>query len=202
MDLQISYFLFLIFSTLMMLGTIMVISSPNPVHSVLYLVFVFCNAAGLFILLNTEFLAIIFMIVYVGAIAILFLFVIMMLNIRIVELNENLLRYLPLGGFIGIIFLLEILLVIEKELGSEIPANLAYEYIEWDKHIVDFTNIEQIGHVLYTNYFVAFIVAGLILLVAMIGAIVLTLHSQSTVKKQDNFKQTSRHVSRSIVLKR
>ena len=202
MDIQISYFLFIIFSTLMMLGTIMVISSPNPVHSVLYLVFVFCNAAGLFILLSTEFLAIIFMIVYVGAIAILFLFVIMMLNIRIVELNENLLRYLPLGGFIGIIFLLEILLVIEKELGSEIPANLAYDYINWDKHIVDFTNIEQIGQLLYTNYFFAFIVAGLILLVAMIGAIVLTLHSQSTVKRQDNFRQTSRHVSRSIVLKR
>ena len=202
MDIQISYFLFIIFSTLMMLGTIMVISSPNPVHSVLYLVFVFCNAAGLFILLSTEFLAIIFMIVYVGAIAILFLFVIMMLNIRIVELNENLLRYLPLGGFIGIIFLLEILLVIEKELGSEIPANLAYDYINWDKHIVDFTNIEQIGQLLYTNYFFAFIIAGLILLVAMIGAIVLTLHSQSTVKRQDNFKQTSRHVSRSIVLKR
>lgn len=202
MEINISYFLFLIFSTLMTLGTIMVISSPNPVHSVLYLVFVFCNAAGLFILLSREFLAIIFMIVYVGAIAILFLFVIMMLNIRIVELNENLLRYLPLGGFIGLIFLLEILLVIEKELGAEIPVNLAYEYIDWDKHIVDFTNIEQIGQILYTNYFYAFIIASLILLVAMIGAIVLTLHSQSTVKRQDNFKQTSRHVSRSIVLKR
>lgn len=202
MEINISYFLFLIFSTLMTLGTIMVISSPNPVHSVLYLVFVFCNAAGLFILLSKEFLAIIFMIVYVGAIAILFLFVIMMLNIKIVELNENLFRYLPLGGFIGVIFLLEILLVIEKELGPEIPSNLAYEYIEWDKHIVDFTNIEQIGQVLYTNYFYAFIIASLILLVAMIGAIVLTLHSQSTVKRQDNFKQTSRHVSRSIVLKR
>jgi|ThiBiot_750_plan_1041556.scaffolds.fasta_scaffold00821_25 NADH:ubiquinone oxidoreductase subunit 6 (subunit J) len=202
MDIQLTYFLMLMFSTLMMLGSIMVISSPNPVHSVLYLVFVFCNASALFILLSTEFLAIIFMIVYVGAIAILFLFVIMMLNIRIVELNENLLRYLPLGGFIGLIFLLEILLVLDVELGYEIPKNLSYEYIDWAKHINDFTNIEQIGQVLYTNYFYAFIIASLILLVAMIGAIVLTLHSQSTVKKQDTFKQTSRHISRSIVLKR
>lgn len=202
MEISLTYFLFMIFSILMIVGSVMVISVPNPIHSVLYLVFVFCNAAGLFILLNTEFLAVIFMIVYVGAIAILFLFVIMMLNIRIVELNENLLRYLPLGGVMGLIFLLEILLVIEKELGYEIPHGLSYEYIEWDKHIVDFTNIEQIGLVLYTNYFYAFMLASLILLVAMIGAIVLTLYSQSTVKKQDNFKQTSRHVSRSIILKR
>ena len=202
MEINLSYLLLILFSTLMIVGSIMVISAPNPIHSVLYLVFVFCNAAGLFILLNTEFLAIIFMIVYVGAIAILFLFVIMMLNIRIVELNENLLRYLPLGGVIGFIFLLEILLVLEKELGYEYPHGLLFEYINWDKHIVDFSNIEQIGLVLYTNYFYAFLLASLILLVAMIGAIVLTLYSQSTVKKQDNFKQTSRHISRSIVLKR
>lgn len=202
MEFNLSYILFFFFSSLMIVGSFMVISVPNPIHSVLYLVFVFCNASGLFILLNTEFLAIIFMIVYVGAIAILFLFVIMMLNIRIVQLNETLLRFLPLGGFIGFIFLLEIMLVVEKELGLEFPDGLHYEYIHWENHKVDYTNIEEIGRFLYTNHFYDFILAGLILLVAMIGAIVLTLYAQSTVKKQDNFRQTSRHVSRSIVLKR
>lgn len=194
--------LFYLFSTIALIASIMVINSKNPVHSVLFLILVFCNSAGLFILLGVEFLAITFIIVYVGAIAILFLFVVMMLNIKLVELNENMLRYLPIGALIGIIFLFEIFLVLENNfisLNYKIdPETVNYV---WDNKITSYTNIELIGNILYTNNFYLFLVASLILLVAMIGAIILTLYMQTNVKRQDVFKQTSRHFSRSIILK-
>lgn len=194
--------LFYLFSTIALIASIMVINSKNPVHSVLFLILVFCNSAGLFILLGVEFLAITFIIVYVGAIAILFLFVVMMLNIKLVELNENMLRYLPIGALIGIIFLFEIFLVLENNfisLNYKIdPETVNYV---WDNKITNYTNIELIGNILYTNNFYLFLVASLILLVAMIGAIILTLYMQTNVKRQDVFKQTSRHFSRSIILK-
>ena len=194
--------LFYLFSSIALIASIMVINSKNPVHSVLYLILVFCNSAGLFILLGVEFLAITFIIVYVGAIAILFLFVVMMLNIKLVELNENMLRYLPIGALIGVIFLFEIFLVLENNLIS-LNYNLDPNIINnvWDNKVTSYTNIELIGNILYTNNFYLFLVASLILLVAMIGAIILTLYMQTNVKRQDVFKQTSRHFSRSIVLK-
>ena len=194
--------LFYLFSGIALIASIMVINSKNPVHSVLYLILVFCNSAGLFILLGVEFLAITFIIVYVGAIAILFLFVVMMLNIKLVELNENMLRYLPIGALIGVIFLFEIFLVLENNLIS-LNYNLDPNIINnvWDNKVTSYTNIELIGNILYTNNFYLFLVASLILLVAMIGAIILTLYMQTNVKRQDVFKQTSRHFSRSIVLK-
>ncbi len=194
--------LFYLFSSIALIASIMVINSKNPVHSVLFLILVFCNSAGLFILLGVEFLAITFIIVYVGAIAILFLFVVMMLNIKLVELNENMLRYLPIGALIGVIFLFEIFLVLENNLIS-LNYNLDSNNINnvWDNKITSYTNIELIGNILYTNNFYLFLVASLILLVAMIGAIILTLYMQTNVKRQDVFKQTSRHFSRSIVLK-
>jgi NADH:ubiquinone oxidoreductase subunit 6 (subunit J) len=194
--------LFYLFSAIALIASIMVINSKNPVHSVLFLILVFCNSAGLFILLGVEFLAITFIIVYVGAIAILFLFVVMMLNIKLVELNENMLRYLPIGALIGIIFLFEIFLVLENNfisLNYKIDPQ-TINYI-WDNKITSYTNIELIGNILYTNNFYLFLVASLILLVAMIGAIILTLYMQTNVKRQDVFKQTSRHFSRSIILK-
>ena len=194
--------LFYIFSSIALIASIMVINSKNPVHSVLFLILVFCNSAGLFILLGVEFLAITFIIVYVGAIAILFLFVVMMLNIKLVELNENMLRYLPIGALIGIIFLFEIFLVLENNFIS-LNYNLDSNNINyiWDNKVTNYTNIELIGNILYTNNFYLFLVASLILLVAMIGAIILTLYMQTNVKRQDVFKQTSRHFSRSILLK-
>lgn len=194
--------LFFLFSSIALIASIMVINAKNPVHSVLFLILVFCNSAGLFILLGVEFLAITFIIVYVGAIAILFLFVVMMLNIKLVELNENMLRYLPIGALIGLIFLFEIFLVLENNL---ISLNYTIDTnnlnINWDSKLTSFTNIELIGNILYTNYSYLVLVASLILLVAMIGAIILTLYIQTNVKRQDVFKQTSRHFSRSIILK-
>ena len=126
----------------------------------------------------------------------------MMLNIKLVELNENMLRYLPIGALIGVIFLFEIFLVLENNLIS-LNYNLDPNIINnvWDNKVTSYTNIELIGNILYTNNFYLFLVASLILLVAMIGAIILTLYMQTNVKRQDVFKQTSRHFSRSIVLK-
>ena len=150
--------LFYLFSGIALIASIMVINSKNPVHSVLYLILVFCNSAGLFILLGVEFLAITFIIVYVGAIAILFLFVVMMLNIKLVELNENMLRYLPIGALIGVIFLFEIFLVLENNLIS-LNYNLDPNIINnvWDNKVTSYTNIELIGNILYTNNFYLFL---------------------------------------------
>lgn len=194
--------LFFLFSSIALIASIMVINAKNPVHSVLFLILVFLNSAGLFMLLGVEFLAITFIIVYVGAIAILFLFVVMMLNIKLVELNENMLRYLPIGALIGLIFLFEIFLVLENnlvKLNYTIDSNNLN--INWDSKLTSFTNIELIGNILFTNYSYLVLVASLVLLVAMIGAIILTLYIQTNVKRQDVFKQTSRHFSRSIILK-
>jgi NADH-quinone oxidoreductase subunit J len=217
--------LFYGFALLCIATSIMVISAKNPIHSVFYLVLVFLNGAGLFILLGVEFLAIIFIIVYVGAIAILFLFIVMMLNIKLVELNENMLRYLPIGTLIAIIFFFEIFLLIEDDLISLHPIYPIFpisEYlfmqevgenlftmswnnllmISWAALIIGKSNLEFLGYTLYTYYFHLFWIAGLILLVAMIGAIVLTLYSQSNVKSQEVFKQSSSHFSKSIILKK
>lgn len=297
-------FLFYIFSSIALVSGIMVIRSRNPVHSVLFLILVFCNAAGLLILLDLDFFAMIFLVVYVGAIAVLFLFVVMMLNIKLTEINENILRYLPIGGVIGLIFLFEILLIVDtefipllvteydqiaqnqyihflyflfykikgftilfygymeghlekytqytselnilfselvpkincmiprieqsfiQELGSfnedsKVPLkshlfnsvqnfdnyNYSFEslsnlqsflYIEWPAKIDTITNIEALGFILYTYFFYFFIMASLILLVAMIGAIVLTMHKGLNIKRQEIFEQNSREFTKTI----
>jgi len=266
-------FLFYFFSSIALISGVMVIRSKNPVHSVLFLILVFCNAAGLLILLHLDFFAMIFLVVYVGAIAVLFLFVVMMLHIKLTEMNENILRYLPVGGIIGLIFLFEVLLVVENELiplfvdeqvgisiqnggyfdfeslnglsisdakhsidriadglvashsnhsthdlsipqsihridsiasqthdlfsesvvgfakqsnqsmqsilGSIIWDFQSFQYIQWPLKIENVTNIEALGQILYTYYFYFFILASLILLIAMIGAIVLTHRTKS-----------------------
>lgn len=182
--------IFYIYSTLAVISAIMVIIAINPIHSVLFLIFVFVNAAALLILLEVEFLAITFIIVYVGAILVLFLFVVMMLNIKIVVSNVNLLRYIPIGGIIAIIFLIEGFLVMNYNFSSIQDIGVSgIDSIEWISQMNSVTNIEALGNIIYTYYFDLFIISGYILLVAMNGAIVLTLHINNNIKRQQVFFQ-------------
>jgi len=193
------------------LSSIMVIGSPNPIHSVLFLILVFCNASALLIFLEVEFLAMIFLVIYVGAIAVLFLFVVMMLNINMAELNENILRYLPIGGIIGIIFLIEMFAILDRDLIvlnkiNETVVNvhsqnpfIVIQPIDWISQLTQLTNIELFGLVMYTHYFYLFILASIILLVAMIGAIVLTVHQTKDAKRQNVVDQLARDAQQTIV---
>ena len=166
---------------------VMVVSSRNPVHSVLYLILAFFNAAGLFVLVGAEFIAMILVVVYVGAVAVLFLFVVMMLDINFVELRQGFMQYLPIGALLGLILLVELFFVIGIwsffEDGSMLTAVIPVQNI---------TNTHALGNVLYTKYVYLFQAAGLILLIAMIGAIVLTLRSRPGVRKQKIADQLSR----------
>ena len=189
--------MFSIFSSLAIISGIFVIRAKNPVHSVLFLILVFCHAAGLLLMVDLDFFAMIFLVVYVGAIAVLFLFVVMMLNIKIEEVYETALPYLPLGGLIGLIFITEILLVVERDF---IPM---IEFNQFDLHYSQFlpetsSPIEAIGELIYTYYFFYFLVASLILLIAMIGAIVLTMYKGANVKRQEVFFQNARECTKTI----
>jgi NADH:ubiquinone oxidoreductase subunit 6 (subunit J) len=207
---NIEVLLFYILGSLALVSGGLVVSARNPMHSILFLVLVFCNSAGLLLLLETEFLAVLFLIVYVGAIAVLFLFVVMMLNVRITELKESILRYIPIGGLVLIIFFLEILSVINGDLVPFFSAtNLNLEsqavllpmdlhIVNWSNNINPTTNIEAIGELLYTYYFYAFLVASLILLVAMIGAILLTMRKQFNVRRQEVFDQVFNNLNTSV----
>lgn len=186
--------LFYLFGSLAIVSGIMVIKSQNPIHSVLFLITVFCNATGLLLLLNIEFMAMIFIVVYVGAIAVLFLFVVMMLNIKLTESTESTLKYIPIGGLIGLIFLSEICLMIQSEF---LPSYLDLNY-NWLKP--ELTNIESIGYVFYTYYTMFFLLAAMILLVAMIGAITLTMQHSQNVKRQQIFQQLSRDFNKATFL--
>ena len=192
--------LFYCFSSFALISGVMVIQSKNPVHSVLFLILVFFNAAGLLILLGLDFFAMIFLVVYVGAIAVLFLFVVMMLHIKLSEINEKRLRYLPVGGFLGFLFLLEIFLIVDNDLipllaGEHNPLST---YGEWGSSLETLTNCEGLGLLIYTFYFYFFLIASLILLVAMIGAIVLTMHKGVQVKRQQVFQQNSREFAKTV----
>jgi NADH:ubiquinone oxidoreductase subunit 6 (subunit J) len=195
--------LFYFFSILTLVSATFVIASTNPIHSVLYLILVFCSTSGLFILIGVEFLSMVFLMVYVGAIAVLFLFVVMMLNVKVVEFNLTMLRYLPLGGIIGFIFLIEILLVLDSQLiplfGLSVDQRSS-SFSIWSEEINYITNIESIGNYIYTDYFLLFILAGMILLVAMVGAIVLTMYKRGLVRKQDIYTQVSRNFRDAIQL--
>ncbi|WNJ93235.1 NADH-quinone oxidoreductase subunit J [Bosea sp. 685] len=178
---------FYLFAGVTVASAFMVVTSRNPVHSVLFLILAFVNAAGLFMLLGAEFLAMLLIVVYVGAVAVLFLFVVMMLDVDFAEFRQGFLNYLPIGALIGLIFAVELLLVvgawvIDPKIVSTpvapIPANL--------------TNTAALGQVLYTQYVYYFQAAGLVLLVAMIGAIVLTLRERVGIKRQDITQQNAR----------
>ena len=190
---------FYLFSAVTVFAAVMVISSKNPVHSVLFLILAFFNSAGLFVLLGAEFLAMILVVVYVGAVAVLFMFVVMMLDINIAELKQGFLQYLPLGGVVGLILLLELILA----LGGFIISSQSQSSIAAPRpNANEVTNTEAIGNLIYTNYIYFFQAAGLILLVAMIGAIVLTHRSRENVRKQNISDQINRRPQDTIEIKK
>ena len=194
-------FLFYLFGGVTLLSAIMVISARNPVHSVLFLILAFCSSSGLLILLEAEFMAMIFIVVYVGAIAVLFLFVVMMLNIKISEVVEEIYQYLPVGGFIGIIFFLEVLLIVDNDFVPLISTETSSsDYIEWTSGLDAVSNLSSLGQVLYSHYALTFLMAGIILLVAMIGAIVLTMQIRTTIRRQHIFQQVSRDADHAVYL--
>lgn len=245
-------FLFFFFSFFVLFSAFMVIRSKNPVYSVLFLILVFCNTAGLLLLLNLDFFALIFLIVYVGAIAVLFLFVVMMLDIKLAEMQESIFFYLPIGGFIGLIFFIEFYFLFNKEFvplhletlstgstsmltlqfyvyafwafvlygfsaphfaqkfraysthffeqlrGLEHQAHQNLEYVIWPTYVDSKTPVEALGQVLYTYYFYFFLLASLILLIAMIGAIMLTLNPHRAVRRQQVFEQNARDFAKTV----
>lgn len=245
-------FLFYFFCFFVLFSAFMVIRAKNPVYSVLFLILVFCNSAGLLLLLNLDFFALIFLIVYVGAIAVLFLFVVMMLNIKLTEVHESIFHYLPIGGFVGFIFFLEFYFLFNQEIVPlhldnfsqqndsflvfqfylfTILAFLKYgftttnfsekfqlysdsffeklanidkfssnhiDYVIWPTLIDSKTPVEALGQVLYTYYSYFFIVASLILLISMIGAIMLTLNPNRAVKRQQVFEQNARDFAQTV----
>jgi NADH-quinone oxidoreductase subunit J len=178
---------FYLFAGICLASAFMVIASRNPVHSVLFLILAFVNAAGLFVLLGAEFLAMILIVVYVGAVAVLFLFVVMMLDVDFTELRQGFLDYLPIGAVIGLVFLIELLLVLGAwAIGPNVTTAIASPTPD------QITNTEALGRILYTRYVYFFEAAGLVLLVAMIGAIVLTLRHKTNIKRQDIAAQNAR----------
>jgi NADH-quinone oxidoreductase subunit J len=187
---------FYLFAALAIASAVMVILSRNPVHSVLFLILCFFNAAGLFILMGAEFLAMILVVVYVGAVAVLFLFVVMMLDVDFVKLREGFASYLPVGAVIGLIVLAELALVFgtwslaPESLKAAAPTPMGV------------TNTQALGEILYTKYFYWFQAAGMVLLVAMIGAIVLTLRHKVGVKRQNIAEQVARTPATAIEIRK
>lgn len=190
---------FYLFAAVAVASGTMVIAARNPVHSVLFLILAFFNAAALFVLMGAEFLAMILVIVYVGAVAVLFLFVVMMLDINFAELRQGVMRYLPIGAMIGLVLLAELILV-----GGTWVFSPDAEIAISDKFYMsgEITNAHALGLVLYTKYVYLFQAAGLVLLVAMIGAIVLTFRSRTGVRRQKIGVQVGRRVEDSVELRK
>ncbi len=176
---------FYLFAGVCVASAVMVVTSRNPVHSVLFLILAFVNAAGLFVLLGAEFLAMILIVVYVGAVAVLFLFVVMMLDVDFAELRQGFLNYLPVGALIGVVLLVELLLVV----GGWVIAPAAHPSAAAAANV---SNTQALGLVLYTKYVYFFETAGMILLVAMVGAIVMTLQHKPQVRRQNIAAQVAR----------
>jgi NADH-quinone oxidoreductase subunit J len=187
--------LFYIFAAIAVASGVLVVSARNPVHSVLFLILAFFSAAGLFVLIGAEFLAMILVIVYVGAVAVLFLFVVMMLDIDFAELRSGFVRYLPIGAAIGVVLLAELIFVVFGRVvipggpSPSVPSATGGSAL---------TNTRALGDILYTRYLFAFQVAGLILLVAMVGAIVLTLRHRVDVRRQSISAQLARTRAQSV----
>ncbi|MBT3557960.1 MAG: NADH-quinone oxidoreductase subunit J [Rhodospirillales bacterium] len=188
---------FYMFAFMTIASAILVISSRNPVHSVLFLILAFFNAAGLFVLLGAEFLAMILVVVYVGAVAVLFMFVVMMLDINFVEMRQGFLQYLPIGGLVGLILASELLTLAGSWIISPDASRVGAAPIP-----DGVTNTHALGQVLYTDYLYLFEAAGMILLVAMIGAIVLTHRRRTGVRKQVIADQLARHPADTIELRK
>ncbi len=192
---MLSALFFYLFATMCVGAGLMVVAAKNPVHAVLFLIVAFFNAAGLFVLLGAEFLAMILVVVYVGAVMVLFLFVVMMLDVDFAELRAGFLKYLPIGATIGLLLLAELILVLGAWVATPKIAAQAPT-----PPVADIGNTEALGLILYTRYVYLFEVAGLILLVAMIGAIVLTLHHKRDVKRQKVGQQVGRSRAESVEL--
>ena len=190
---------FYLFATATIGSAFMVITARNPVHAVLFLILAFVNSAGLFMLAGAEFLALLLIVVYVGAVAVLFLFVVMMLDVDFAELRAGFLDYMPVGAVVGLIVLAELLLV----LGSWVVAPGAMgDPVQPIPDMDKVSNIRALGDVLYTQYVFFFQIAGMILLVAMVGAIVLTLHHKEKVRRQNIGDQVARNPATAIEIKK
>jgi NADH-quinone oxidoreductase subunit J len=186
---------FYLFALMAIASALLVITAKNPVHSVLFLILCFFNAAGLFVLMGAEFLAMMLVVVYVGAVAVLFLFVVMMLDVDFTELRSGMLNYLPVGGTIGLILLAELVLLFTT---WNVPADLKAQAASPE----GVSNTKALGEVIYTQYIFFFQTAGLILLVAMIGAIVLTLHHRTGIKRQVIADQVARGPATAVEIKK
>ena len=196
---MISAFAFYLFAFVTLISAIMVITARNPVNSVLFLILAFFNAAGLFVLLGAEFIAMILVIVYVGAVAVLFLFVVMMLDISFGDLRKGAMKYIPVGLIAGGILLAELIAVfVGWKISDNAPENIASATPDVEK----VANTEALGQILYTDYIFAFQTSGLILLVAMIGAIVLTHRRRAGVLRQNVSKQQNRKQSDAMEIKK
>ncbi|HKF60938.1 MAG TPA: NADH-quinone oxidoreductase subunit J [Dongiaceae bacterium] len=189
---------FYVFAAVLIASGVMVVSSRNPVHSVLFLILAFFNSAGLFVLMGAEFLAMILVVVYVGAVAVLFLFVVMMLDINFVELRKGFITYLPIGFTIGIILLVELALVFGAWVVSPLAETAARAPMPAPTSV---PNTHALGLVLYTNYVYLFEGAGFVLLVAMVGAIVLTHRQREGVRRQSIARQLARRAGDTIEVK-
>ncbi|OGN50993.1 MAG: NADH:ubiquinone oxidoreductase subunit J [Caulobacterales bacterium RIFOXYA1_FULL_67_7] len=176
---------------------LLVVTARNPVHSVLWLILAFFSAAGLFVLLGAEFLAMLLVVVYVGAVAVLFLFVVMMLDVDFLKLREGYARYLPIGAVIAAVLLAEMILVSSAVIQGGAPAGLAGP----GAPDPDMSNVEAIGRVLYTDYIYFFQAAGIVLLIAMIGAITLTLRHKPHIKRQNITDQVNRSAAKAMEVK-
>ncbi|MFU0503237.1 NADH-quinone oxidoreductase subunit J [Pseudaminobacter sp. NGMCC 1.201702] len=190
---------FYLFAFVAVASAFMVISARNPVHSVLYLILTFFNAAALFLLTGAEFLAMILLVVYVGAVAVLFLFVVMMLDVDFAELKSGALQYAPIGAMVGLILAAELIVV---GAGYAFSPALGGAVAKPTPDIATRHNTAAIGDILYTDYIFQFQVAGLVLLVAMIGAIVLTLRHKTNIKRQNVPAQVARKPATSIEVKK
>ena len=191
----------------------MTIATSNPVHSVFYLIFTFVNVSALFFLLGVEFLAVIFLIVYVGAVSILFLFVVMMLNIKLVEWTESLTRFVPITLVIGLIFLSQATTLLDSFSNTNLLATpldtpiataegnlwLSVQFVDWVRSFINFTNAEILGQFLYTDFSYLFLLSSMVLLVAMIGAIILSLDHHRKIKRQDLYSQISTKSTISLI---
>jgi NADH-quinone oxidoreductase subunit J len=185
-------------SFLLVLSAILVISAQNPVHSVFFLILVFLTSAIFLFLLEVEFISLLFVLVYVGAIAVLFLFVVMMLDIKVTRAENDFFIYIPMGIFLGLIFFLEVFMTLHENFVPISPLDSQQIYTNWILNLDTISNIEVLGQLIYTYYFFYFLIAGIILLVAMVGAIVLTLNFKQKAKHQFVFKQILREKKNSI----
>lgn len=197
-----SFFYF--FSCVLLLSSLMIILSQNSIHSVLFLVLSFVSSSSILFLLECEYISLIFIIIYVGAIAVLFLFVVMMLDIKTIHLVKDSLKYFPFGSLLGIVFLFEILIAIPSTFEFVNPYNNSFlpnDHLNWFNKLDYFTEIITIGHLLYTDYVIQFLLSGNILLLATIGPVTLVLIRCSDISKtQVTFKQLSRTYSSALFL--